>query len=77
MSVLCPDEVYDFVTTTESPGLGYTLEVKLIELGENFVAPKPGTIEYEDLSNSISNNFQPVFRNLPGYRRVVVEDLKE
>ncbi|ERL91743.1 hypothetical protein D910_09069, partial [Dendroctonus ponderosae] len=70
-------EVYDYVTTTESPGLGYTVQVKLIELGENFVAPKPGTIEYEDLSTSISNNFQPVFRSLPGYRRLIVEQLND
>ena len=71
------DDVYDIQTTTEAPGLGYMVKVKLVELGENFVAPKQGTIEYEDLSSSISNNLQPVFRKLPGYRRVLVEQLEE
>lgn len=70
------DEVYEYQTTTESPGLGYMVKMKLIDLGENFVAPKAGTIEYEDLSNSISNNIEPIFKDLPGYRRVMVEDLQ-
>lgn len=68
--------MYEYQTTTESPGLGYMVKMKLVELGENFVPPKAGTIEYEDLSNSISNNIQPIFKDLPGYRRVVVEDLQ-
>ncbi|XP_066143136.1 uncharacterized protein [Euwallacea fornicatus] len=70
------DEVYDYQTTTEVPGLSYTVEVKLIELGENFVAPKPGSVQYHDLSNSISNNIGPVFKGLAGFRRVLVDDLR-
>lgn len=64
------------MTTTESPGLGYNVEVKLVNLGENFEMPAKGSIQYEDLSNSITENFKPVFEKLPGYRRIVIDELK-
>ncbi|XP_030757105.1 uncharacterized protein LOC115882976 isoform X4 [Sitophilus oryzae] len=70
------DDLYDYQTTTESPGIDYKVQVKVVDLGENFVPPKPGTVQYDDLSNSISNNFQPVFKSLPGYRRIVIDQLK-
>lgn len=70
--------MYDIPTTTpEPPGLTYNLEFKIVDLGENFVAPKPGTQEYESLTNTISDNFEPLFKKIPGYKGVVVEDLKE
>lgn len=71
------DSLYDPITTQEPPGLGYNIEVKIVELGENFHAPKPGTIEFEDLSNTINNNFKPVFNRIPGYKSMHVEDIKE
>ncbi|XP_060536686.1 uncharacterized protein LOC132708394 isoform X2 [Cylas formicarius] len=71
------DDIYEYQTTTEAPGLDYNIKVKLIELGENFVAPKHGTIEYEDLSSNIVNNIEPVFRKLKGYRRLSVQELTD
>lgn len=74
----CVDDVYEVPTTTpEPPGLAYNLEFKIVDLGENFVAPKPGTQGYDDLTNSISDNFEPLFKKIPGYKRIVVDDLKE
>lgn len=76
--ILYSDDVYDVPTTTpEPPGLDYNLEFKIVDLGENFAAPKPGTQGYEDLSNSISDSFEPLFKKIPGYKRIVIEDLKE
>lgn len=65
------------MTTTEAPGLDYNIAVKIVALGENFIIPKPQSLQYEDLSNSIVENFKPIFRKLSGYRRVTVENLKE
>ncbi|VEN42624.1 unnamed protein product [Callosobruchus maculatus] len=71
------DEDYDeYLTTTEAPGIAYSVEVKLVELGENFKLPKAGSLQYTDLTNSIEENFKPLFNKLPGYRRVVVENIK-
>lgn len=53
------------------------MKVKIVELGENFKAPKPGTLEYEELSNTITDNFKPIFQKLPGYKRIVVDNLQE
>lgn len=67
----------DGVTTTEAPGLSYNVAVKIVDLGENFVMPKLGSLQYDDLSNSITDNFKPIFGKIPGFRRALIEDLKE
>lgn len=67
----------DIMTTTEAPGLGYSIAVKIVALGENFAVPKTESLQYEDLSNSIVENFKPIFRKIAGYRRITVDDLKE
>lgn len=71
------EDELEYMTTTESPALGYNVEVKLIDLGENFVVPHQGSTQYDDLSNQIQDNFKPVFNKLPGYRRLTVEELRE
>lgn len=71
---------YEEVVTTEAtiPGLAsYTLKVKIINLAENFNAPKPGTKEYEDLSNQISDSFAGILNNKPGYHKISVMNLEE
>lgn len=73
---LLDDSFDEYLTTTESPGLGYNVEVKLVDLGENFEIPQQNSLQYEDLSNSIADSFKPVFTKLPGYRRVVVETIR-
>lgn len=71
------DEESDILTTQEPPGLDYNVKVKIIDLGENFQVPKHGTIQYEELTNSIDENFQPLFKKIPGYKRLIIEDIKE
>jgi hypothetical protein len=73
----CGNDDGDVVTTTESPGISYNVVVKVIDLGENFIMPKPRTSQYGELSNSISDNFKPIFTKIPGFRKAAVEDLKE
>ncbi|CAH0551188.1 unnamed protein product [Brassicogethes aeneus] len=70
------DEQYD-LTTTESPSRMYNVEIKLIDLGENFVIPAKGSLQYEDLSKTVETNFNELFKKLPGYRRIMVENLKD
>lgn len=70
------DSFDDSMTTTEAPGLGYNVEVKLVQLGENYKAPTKGSVQYDDLSNSITENFKPVFDKLTGFRRINVEDIR-
>lgn len=68
------------IVTTEATILGlasYTLKVKIINLAENFNAPKPGTKEYEDLSTQISNSFAGVLNNKPGYHKISVMNLEK
>lgn len=71
------DEIFDLSSTTpEPPGLRYDLEFKIIDLGENFAAPRKGTPDYETLSNSIGDSFVPLFRKIPGYKKIIIKDLK-
>lgn len=71
------DEDYDAPTTQEPPGLGYNLKVKIVDLGENFIIPEPGSLQFDDLSSRINENFLPLFKKVPGYKRIIIEDLKE
>ncbi|XP_063905310.1 uncharacterized protein LOC135124283 isoform X2 [Zophobas morio] len=73
----CGSEEGDVATTTEPPGLAYNVAVKIIDLGDNFVVPEHGSLQYDDLSNSISDNFKPIFVKIPGFRRILIDDLKE
>ncbi|KAB0804717.1 hypothetical protein PPYR_01687 [Photinus pyralis] len=66
----------DMEATPEPPFLGYNMQVKIVNLGENFHAPEPGSIQYEELSNTISDNIKPLFSSLPSYKRLVIENLK-
>ena len=54
----------------------FSLSVKVIELGEHFQVPKVGTIEFQDLSNTISENFRAALNEkVDGLQDVVVSDL--
>lgn len=63
------------MTTVEPPGIGYNLEIKIVNLGENYVVPKPGSEEYRSLTKTIDNNLRSVFKQVPGYKRMVVENI--
>lgn len=70
----CGRESNDFVeVTTPTPNrLVYAIAVKLKNLAENFDAPARGTPEFEVLSNTISDSFQGVLNNIPGYYKIDV-----
>lgn len=72
------DEIFDQLssTTPEPPGLGYDLQFKIVDLGENFVPPQKGTPDYETLSNTIADSFVPLFKKIQGYKKVIVKNLK-
>lgn len=65
------------ITTPEPPGLGYNVEIKIVNLGENYKAPKPGTEEFKQFTNTLDNNLKNVFKKVPGYKRMVVENIVE
>lgn len=71
------EDIFDEpMITTELPGVSYNVEVKLVDLGENFIVPTKGNVQYSDLSSSITDNFKSVFEKLPGYRRILVDNIK-
>lgn len=65
----------DEITTPEPPNLGYDLEVKIVNLGENYQVPKQNTAEFKELSNLIKNSFKNVFNKVPGYKDVIIENI--
>lgn len=63
----------DFVgeTTTPAPNrLAYAVSMKLINLADGFEAPKKGSQEYQDLSQTIQNTFNGVLGDIPGYYKL-------
>ena len=65
------------LTTPAPPRLFYNLQVKLVNLGENFKIPPPGTSDFDTLSNQIGNNFEGILGNVPGFHKIEVNDLTE
>lgn len=53
------------------------MEVKLINLGDGFIAPIPGSSDFEVISNTISDSFGPVFNKLPGYYQIRLVELQK
>lgn len=54
--------------TTPAPNrLTYAVGVKLMNLAESFEAPKPGTVEFKNLAATISDSFNGVLNDIPGY----------
>lgn len=63
--------------STPSPArLYYDVEVKLVNLGDGFQAPQPGSQDFEVISNTISDNFGPTLTKLPGYYAIKLNELQ-
>lgn len=73
-SLVHPD--FEDQTTTAPPRLHYDIEVKLVNLGDGFIAPAPDSPDFEVISNTISESFGPVFEKLPGYYQVRLDELR-
>lgn len=63
-------------TTFAPPRLYYDVEVKLVNLGDGFTAPTPGSPDFEIISNMISESFGSIFEKLPGYYQVRLDELR-
>lgn len=53
------------------------MEVKLVNLGDGFTAPIPGSSDFEVISNTISDSFGPVLNKLPGYYQIRLVELQK
>lgn len=57
--------------TTPAPNrLAYAVSMKLINLADGFEAPKKGSQEYQDLSQTIQNSLDGVLGDIPGYYKL-------
>lgn len=65
------------MTTPAPPRLFYDVEVKLVNLGEGFKAPLPGSPDFEDVSNTITENFEPSLVKLPGYYKLRLDEIRK
>lgn len=65
------------MTTPEPPGIGYNVEIKIVNLGESYKAPEPGSEEFRQFSNTIDDNLKSVFKKVPGYRKMTVDNIVE
>jgi hypothetical protein len=62
---------YTGPATTPAPNrLAYAVSMKLINLADGFEAPKKGSQEYQDLSQTIQNTFNGVLGDIPGYYKL-------
>lgn len=66
------DTYFTKSTTPAPPRLVYSVGVKLKNLAESFEAPKRGTPEFETLANTISDSFNGVLDDIPGYYKTDV-----
>lgn len=64
-------------TTPAAPRLHYDIEVKLVNLGDGFVAPAPESPDFEIISNTVSESFGPVLEKLPGYYQIRLDELQK
>lgn len=61
------------IATTPAPNrLVYAVGVKLMNLAESFESPSKGTPEFDSLASQISDSFNGVLHNIPGYYKVDV-----
>lgn len=66
----CGLDSSDYVGEANTPApnrLAYAVSMKLINLANGFEAPKKGSQEYQDLSQTIQNTFNGVLGDIPGY----------
>lgn len=71
-------ELQASLATTPTPNrLAYSVGVKLMNLAESFEAPVKGTPEFENLANQISDSFDGVLSNIPGYHHVDITDFEK
>ncbi|XP_018044703.1 PREDICTED: uncharacterized protein LOC108684748 isoform X3 [Atta colombica] len=73
----CGQEEIEDQSTYPPPRFYYDVEVKLVSLGDGFVIPESDSPDFELISNKISENFEPVFKMLPDYYHVHLNELRK
>lgn len=64
-------------TTPSPPRLFYDVEVRLVNLGDGYRAPLPGSPDFEDISNTIAGSFSPALAKVPGFHQLKLSELRK
>lgn len=64
-------------TTPEPNQLAYLVGIKLTNLADSFVAPERGTVEFNNLASQISDSFNAIHRDVPGYFKTEVMNFEK
>lgn len=60
--------------TTPAPDrIAYNVGVKLTNLAESFDAPEENTVDFKNLAATISDSFNGILSDVPGYYKVDVQ----
>lgn len=62
----------ELIDSNEKPTLQYNVEIKLLNVGENFHAPAPGTPDFDILANTVSAGFKKKLSKFPGFQKLNV-----
>lgn len=54
----------------EKPKLVYNVQVKLLNVGENFHAPAPGSPDFDSLANTVTTGFKKKLSKFPGFQKM-------
>lgn len=66
-----------YSTTPSTPKIYYTVGMKLVGLAKNFVAPKIGSEEFNNLAGKFSRSMENSLNAIQGFDEVVVTEFKE
>lgn len=61
-------------TPPPPPHVNYNIEIKLVNLGENYKAPRPNTDDFDILSNTISSGLK---NKISGFRNLKIIEFKQ
>lgn len=65
------------IALDEKPKLAYNVEVKLLNVGENFHAPEPGSADFDILANTVTAPFKMKLAKFPGFQKLDVVDFAQ
>lgn len=54
----------------EKPKLVYNVQVKLLNVGENFHAPSPGSTDFDILASTVTAGFKKKLSKFPGFQKM-------
>lgn len=66
------EKLYNGPTTPAPNRLVYAVGVKLMNLPESFQAPEPNSVDFNNLGATVSDSFNGVLNNIPGYYKTEI-----